>query len=284
MKKKSHQEEIADEARKWKVVFRNSDGKPIKGRNKAGPEKMTYSAGVDVDLMANIKDERGTHSVSSFPKALFHTLFTHISHVHSPSIRFVVFFVGLLKAPPAGSMESIDKTISKVTLQTYLDQVNTYQQLLNPLQSIMQRGFGAGGEGMQRTEDLGWGHEGNKLQKALAGIGVGEVEEDELEGLSYAERMALLGTKFQTGGVGDDVIGNRGGLKRPESKSMMSTEDHHMHVQFDEEDSDDDTLRDLRTDEGVLSFNTIYRYRCISPHNTPLTPLHDRPLTSLTHP
>ena len=185
-------------------------------------------------------------------------------------------------------MESIDNTMNKVTLQTYLDQVNTYQQLLNPLQAIMQRGLGAGGEGMQRTEDLGWGHEGNKLQKALAGIGVGEVEEDELEGLTYAERMALLGTKFQTGGEGDDVVGSRGGsglgalggqsmrggsagyvggMKRPESKSMMSTEDHHLHVQFDEEDSDDDTMRDLRTDEGILPSNVIHRYRFTLPRN-----------------
>ena len=64
MKKKIFQQEVSDEARKWKVVFRNSDGKPVKGKNKAGPEKMTYSAGVDVDLMANIKDEKGKHNVS----------------------------------------------------------------------------------------------------------------------------------------------------------------------------------------------------------------------------
>ena len=234
-KKVARQQAISDERCKWAVVFRNPDGKPDKQRKKPGLEKMTYSAGVGVDLLANIDDGRG-----------------------------------ILKAPPPGSLESIDKTISKVALDTYLDQVSTYEQLLNPLSTIMQRGLGAGGEGMQQTEDLGWGHEGRKLQKALAGVGVGEVEEeDELEGLTYAERMATLGNRLNEPGLGGGQGGGVGGLggpdglgggvgaraaspgvlKHPPYQSMQSTDDHHLHVQFDEEDSDDD----LRTDEGFIA-------------------------------
>ena len=213
MKRKARKQAVAEEARKWKVVLRNPEGKPIKHRKPAGPEKMTYSGGVGVDLLANIDDGQG-----------------------------------VLHGPAPGTIESIEKTVDKVALQTYLEQVNTYQQLLNPLTQIMQRGLGAGGDGMHPTEDLGWGHEGRNLQKALAGIGVGEVEEGELEGLTYAEKMALLGTKLADGkGGGPGVrVGSPGGLR-----GQRSMDDHHLKVQFDDEDSDE-CDRTLATDEGFM--------------------------------
>lgn len=61
--------------------------------------------------------------------------------------------------------------MNQVTLQTYLDQVQLYEQLLQPISNILQKGMGVGMDAIQ-PEKAGWGPEGAKLAPALQGIGV----------------------------------------------------------------------------------------------------------------
>ena len=69
-----------------------------------------------------------------------------------------------------GSDESIAQTLNQMSLQTYLQEVNAYEQLLNPIQNILQNALGAP-LGKPAPEDLGWGPEGKKLAPAMWKIG-----------------------------------------------------------------------------------------------------------------
>jgi hypothetical protein len=108
-RRKAERREVAEEKRMWAVKFFTSDGKPDKRRRPgkpwdpsiyARPEKMTYSAVDGVNLLAN--------DIKS-------------------------------KALKPGSVESVNETMGKMALQTYLDQVNHYEQILNPIQNIMRQ-------------------------------------------------------------------------------------------------------------------------------------------------
>lgn len=131
---------VADERRKWQVLFFTKNGKPDKKRRPgkpwdksvyAGPEKAVYTAGFGVDLLAHTKP------ASDLKK---------------------------------GSNASVEHTLGEVSLQTYLEQVNQYEQLLNPLLKIMEKNFG-NASGDKPIEERGWGPEGVKLSEALEGIG-----------------------------------------------------------------------------------------------------------------
>ena len=104
---------IAEEKRRWRVLYYNSDGKPDKRRRPgrpwdpslyAGPDKQTYTAGSGVDLLAHTRakgeDER------------------------------------------LGSIKSVENTLGQVSLQSYLEQVNMYEQLLEPIQRVMRDTMG----------------------------------------------------------------------------------------------------------------------------------------------
>jgi hypothetical protein len=69
-----------------------------------------------------------------------------------------------------GSEESIQQTLNQMSLQTYLQEVNAYQELLNPIQGILQNTLG-GPMGKPNPEDLGWGKEGRELAPAMWKIG-----------------------------------------------------------------------------------------------------------------
>jgi hypothetical protein len=69
-----------------------------------------------------------------------------------------------------GSEESIQQTLNQMSLQTYLQEVNAYQELLNPIQGILQNTLG-GPMGKPNPEDLGWGKEGKELAPAMWKIG-----------------------------------------------------------------------------------------------------------------
>ena len=131
---------VADEKRKWKLHFYTKEGKPDKKRRPGKPwdpsviakdDKMTYT-GAGVDLLAFNKD-----------------------------------FTGMKQ----GSDESIKNVMNQMSLQTYLDQVNHYEQLLNPISEIMQLNLGAPPNAKIQPEDLGFGEMGKDLPKALNDIG-----------------------------------------------------------------------------------------------------------------
>lgn len=109
--RKAKRQAIADEKRKWRVLFYHPDGKPDKRRRPgkpwdpsvfAPPEKMTYTGGAGVDLLL---------------------------HDRPPQVM------------KPGSEESVSHTIGAMALQTYLEQVNHYEQLLNPIQKILRSGM-----------------------------------------------------------------------------------------------------------------------------------------------
>jgi hypothetical protein len=133
---------IADEKRKWRVLYYTKNGKPDKRRRPgfiwdpsvyAGPEKMTYCSVTDVDLGINNKPR-------------------------NPTMK-------------EGSNESIDHTLKQLSLQTYLKQVDTYEKILNPIQNILTNAI-APPPGMPLPHETGWGDEGKALPDAMASIGL----------------------------------------------------------------------------------------------------------------
>jgi len=136
---RTRRQAVAEERRKWQVRFFTSDGKPDKRRRPgrpwdastfAGKEKDTYSAS-NIDIMAEMPDNNKTKP---------------------------------------GSKESIQQTLNTMSLQTYLQEVNAYEQMLNPIQEIMQKNLGAP-IGKPAPQDLGWGDEGKKMAPAQWKIG-----------------------------------------------------------------------------------------------------------------
>ena len=129
---------IAEERRKWQVLYYTSDGKPDKRRRPgrawdksvAGDERQTYHGGAN-DILGDMPDNNKTKP---------------------------------------GSDESIKQTLNQMSLQTYLQEVNAYEQLLNPITTIMQNTVAAP-MGKPAPEDLGWGPEGKKLPPAMWKIG-----------------------------------------------------------------------------------------------------------------
>jgi hypothetical protein len=126
---------IAEERRRWQVKFYTPDGKPDKKRRPgrpwdpsifAGLDKDTYSAS-NVDIFADMPDSNKTKP---------------------------------------GSEESIKQTMNTMSLQTYLTEVNAYEEMLQPITNIMQNNMGAP-VGKPAPEDLGWGEEGKKMAPAV---------------------------------------------------------------------------------------------------------------------
>lgn len=122
-RRKAKKSAIAEERRKWKVVWTTKNGKPDKRRRPgrpwdpslfAGPEKQTYCAGHDVDLFAHNELTRvvaDPNSATGYRKETY----TH----------------------KLGSEESVKHSLQQMSLQTYLDQVNHYDKMVQPLSDIM---------------------------------------------------------------------------------------------------------------------------------------------------
>jgi hypothetical protein len=78
-----------------------------------------------------------------------------------------------------GSAESVESTMAQYTLQTYLDQVNTYQSLLRPIENIMKRTLGGAPDDENTHKSFGFGDVGSELPAALQQMGaVPNWEED----------------------------------------------------------------------------------------------------------
>lgn len=139
---------IAEERRRWAVLYYTSDGKPDKRRRPgrpweasvfAGGDKATYSGGSGVNLMAHIQKEKLARAAGSEFKM--------------------------------GSIKSVEQTLQQVSLQTYLEEVNLYEQLLNPIAEIMEKNMGINPMGLSALAQNGWGAEGAKMVPALQEIG-----------------------------------------------------------------------------------------------------------------
>eukprot|EP00601_Ochromonadales_sp_CCMP2298_P028273 CAMPEP_0173332308 /NCGR_PEP_ID=MMETSP1144-20121109/4289_1 /TAXON_ID=483371 /ORGANISM="non described non described, Strain CCMP2298" /LENGTH=569 /DNA_ID=CAMNT_0014277195 /DNA_START=142 /DNA_END=1848 /DNA_ORIENTATION=+ len=134
---------IAEEKRRWGVRFFTSDGKPDKKRRPgrpwdasifAGANKMTYTGGT-VNLMAHI--EAGKRQKAG---------------------------------QKGGTVESVEATLGQVGLQTYLEEINLYERLMEPISKIMQKTMGVTPMGASNLEEQGWGLEGAKMVPALLAI------------------------------------------------------------------------------------------------------------------
>lgn len=106
-RRKAKRQAVADEKRRWTVVWTTKNGKPDKRRRPgkpwdpsifAGPDKQTQCIGGNIDLFAN---NPGGETLK------------------------------------AGSKESVDKTLDKYALQNYLEQVNQYDKMVQPLSNIL---------------------------------------------------------------------------------------------------------------------------------------------------
>jgi hypothetical protein len=135
------------------VLYYTKDGKPDKkrrpGRNwdksvYAGAERATYSS-VGVDLLAFLKSHN-PHDEEAKKKG----------HVSTLDV-----------------MKSVKNTVNQTSLQTYLDQVRVYEQLLNPISAILQKHMGLLPQaGVLPPEEAGWGEIGKELTPALQKLGV----------------------------------------------------------------------------------------------------------------
>lgn len=157
---------VAEERRRWQVLFYTRDGKPDKRRRPgrpwdptvfAGAERAIYSGAVGVDLLAFVRDQTGSGQQQQPGQQKMKK---------SKSAKGMGLGSG-----PNPIVESVQRTVDQVSLQTYLDEVKVYEQLLNPISDILEKNTGLAPGGIA-PEDAGWGPEGAKLTEAMAGLGV----------------------------------------------------------------------------------------------------------------
>jgi hypothetical protein len=188
--RKDRRQAIGAEKRKWKIRFYTREGKPDQKRRPdrawhpsgdfslndvlhfmlgrllsrcrnftvlAGPEKSVYSAGVGVNLMANLQaEERKAKGKKRCPC------------FQQDSVDETRMFAGL---KDSGSEESVESTMAQYALQTYLDQVRTYQTMLRPIENIMKRTLGAAPDDVNTQHNFGYGDMGPELPHALGEMG-----------------------------------------------------------------------------------------------------------------
>ena len=130
------------------MLYFTADGKPDKKRRPgrpwdasiyAGGDKAVYSGGSGVNLMAHIQRERIKRAAGNDFKI--------------------------------GSIKSVEQTLQQVSLQTYLEEVNLYEQLLKPITQIMEKNIGINPMGLSSLAQNGWGAEGAAVVPALQCIG-----------------------------------------------------------------------------------------------------------------
>jgi len=133
-----HRHAVAAERRKWQVHYTTRNGKPDKKRRPGRPWDPSIVAGPDKQTYfaanVNVFAEDGQGSLRP------------------------------------GETGSVEQTLQRMSLQTYLEEVNAYEQILAPITQAMQGAFG-GAPGQPQPEDLGFGPEGRKLAPAMWNIG-----------------------------------------------------------------------------------------------------------------
>jgi len=131
-------EAIAAERRRWAVRYTTRNGKPDKTRRPGRPWDKKIVAGPDKQTYT------GT-GINMFAE------------------------MGRENLRP-GETGSVEQTLQRMSLQTYLEEVNAYEQILNPLMGAMKGMYG-GPPGEVQPDELGFGPEGKKLAPALWQIG-----------------------------------------------------------------------------------------------------------------
>ena len=129
---------VAHERRKWAVLFCTRNGKPDKRRRPGRPWDPSILAGPD----------RQTYNAANVD----------------------IFAENAGEGLQPGETGSVDATLQRMSLQTYLEEVNAYEQILNPITQIMQHTYG-GEAGKPQPEDIGFGPEGRSLAPAMWAIG-----------------------------------------------------------------------------------------------------------------
>ena len=129
---------IAAEKRRWQVRYTTRNGKPDKNRRPGRPWDKSIVAGPD----------KQTYQAANVD----------------------IFAEGGKGNLRPGETGSVDQTLQRMSLQTYLEEVNAYEQILAPIQQAMQ-GFMGGPPNKPQPEDLGFGSEGKKLAPAMWTIG-----------------------------------------------------------------------------------------------------------------
>jgi hypothetical protein len=136
---RKRRQDIAEEKRNWAVLWIHPDGKPDKKRRPGRPWDPSVFA--DKDKIT-----------------------------HHPVVDLLAHEKASEKVLKPGTDESIKSVVEQVSLQTYLGQINTYEQLIQPITQIMQNNLG-GGSGQPGPENRGFGIMGLALPGALSGIG-----------------------------------------------------------------------------------------------------------------
>ena len=137
--RKDRKQKIADEKRKWQVRYSTPDGKPDKKRRPGRPWDPSVLAKPD-----------------------------HMTHTPLVDLTAEVRANDTVLKP--GSDESVERSLQRAALQQYLDQVNTYEQMLMPIQNILSTTFG-GAPNHKTPEQHGFGSIGAAMPTALADIG-----------------------------------------------------------------------------------------------------------------
>merc|ERR1711871_604081 len=109
--RKDRKQKIADEKRKWQVRYTTPDGKPDKKRRPGRPWDPSVLAKPD-----------------------------HMTH--TPLVDLTAEIRANDSVLKPGSDESVERSLNRAALQHYLDQVNTYEQMLMPIQNILSTTFG----------------------------------------------------------------------------------------------------------------------------------------------
>ncbi len=125
-----------------------------------------------------------------------------------------------------GSIKSVEQTLQQVSLQTYLEEVNLYEQLLNPIQQIMEKNMGLNPAGLSAMAQNGWGPEGAKMVPALQDIGAipapGEVKKQSLRQVSGSVKKSPSSSRTSS------RTSSPSGKSRPTRsiRSQSQTHDH----------------------------------------------------------
>merc|ERR1711871_1245521 len=137
--RKDRKQKIADERRRWQVLYTTPNGKPDKKRRPGRPWDPSVLAKPD-----------------------------HMTH--NPLVDLTAEIRANDSVLKPGSDESVERSLNRAALQHYLDQVNTYEQMLLPIQNILCTTFG-GAPHHPTPQQQGFGAIGAAMPTALADIG-----------------------------------------------------------------------------------------------------------------
>lgn len=175
-RRKAKQRAIAEERRLWQVLYYTRDGKPDKKRRPgkpwdpsvyAGAERATY-CGANVDLLAFVRQQApAAAAAAAQQQQLLGKLKSKQTTTKKKKKKSTG--IGIGEEGDKDLAQSVQTTVEQVSLQTFLDEVKVYQELLDPIQSILEKNTGLAPDS-RPPEELGWGPEGAQLAEALATV------------------------------------------------------------------------------------------------------------------